>query len=372
MPSAPNLSGPSGGAAAGLPSAGNFPFLHRAMGQVQQNVQDRTILCIGDSITEAVFANLGIGLVQSMARCFNGEGINSAFGLSGPANSGVTLGSDTRWANGSGWTFVTNVQPAGWGGTGCAYQGAPSAAGNLTYTPGTLSNQYDVYYFDGASPEGFTATATGGTPVVVTTGSTNTMKKATCVAAASSAANVVTLSAPTGFGCFIYGVDARLSTAATLRIGNVGSAGATSLSWITAFNASPSGASMITTYAPDVSLIGMGINDMNTGVPVSTFLANMATLANACKISGDVIFWSDVPFTTADQPVSVQTAYVTAFKAFAAANGYGFLDTYTAWGTASKFPILNAAGYYADNLIHPSISGGNDLGRILGQGLLLL
>jgi lysophospholipase L1-like esterase len=352
-----------------LPLAGNFPFLHRALGQVQAGLQDRTILHIGDSITEGVFADLGMGPVPSMVKYFNGAGINSQFGLSGPAAASVTLGSDARWANGSGWTFVNPATlPPGWGNSGCAYQGATGAGGNLTYAPGTSSNQYDVYYYD-PSTEGFTVTATGGSPVVVTTGNTGTMKKVTCIAAATSAFNVVTFSAPTGFGCTIYGVDARLTTTPTLRIGNVGAIGSTAFSWNNS-TLGPSGAAMIGVYAPDVSIISLGVNDVNTGVPVATYLANLAILANVCKASGDVFFWSEVPIITSVVPLAAQTAYYAALKGFCAANGYGFFDTYTAWGTAAKFAALNTDGYYVDNLIHPSVFGQNDLGRIIAQGLL--
>jgi lysophospholipase L1-like esterase len=386
LPSAPNLSGPSGGSsAAGLPSAGKYLFLHKALSTVAAGVGDQKILCIGDSVTQGIFALCGQAWVPAFAKYITQFGINSAEGLAIAASSAASPSADARWTVGANWGFSTPAQCAGWGGfQGCAYIGTP-AGGNLVFTPsgaGTTinCNSFDVYYETQNVASGFTATGSGGGAQVVNSNTgTIGVSKVTCPCAGASTLNTLTVNTITGFEAVILGVEPVLTTTPTLRVGNAGSIGTTAGSWAngTSGNGGATALQCIAAYAPNVTIIGLGLNDINVlNTPVATYEANLLTVINVCKLTGDVVLWNGPPANPAVNPfasASAQTAFWNTNASFCANNDLGFLDAYTAWGTASEFTKLNTDGYYADGAIHPSQNVGHaDLGRILAQGLLLL
>lgn len=355
-----------------LPSAGKYPQLHKAFAEVLSGTSDQTLLLVGDSTYLGVFADFGQGPVPYIVNEFNANGLSAAFGLSAAPN---TTFSDPRWTVGTGWTQAAAPAHAGWGGLGAGFSGA-SAAATLSYQPDAgVFDTFDIYYLTASSTYGFKVNFNGGSDTIVNadTGSI-TVAKVTITGAPTSTPTC-NIHTPGAFGAFIMGVEARLSTAQTLRIGNAGISGATAASWTDTTLTGYGPLACIEAYAPNLTLIALGINDLYEGTPTSTILASIATIIATCELSGSVILATETPFTTATVSQATQSAFWAAYTAFAESNGYPLVDVYSAWGTAAAFSTLHSLGYYGDGsiMIHPNASVGQpDAGRTLATGLLSL
>lgn len=382
MPTAPNLS-LGGGSGSSLPSTIKYPQLHAAIATVNAGgaAPDRKLLMIGDSITAgaltgALMKGPGKTLIQVL-KSF----MPCNYGLVG-APENTAAGSDSRFSLGSGWTMPASGVPGtagahnGWAGLGGAYNGAASAAGTLVYTtdtPGASYDHFDVYSLNLGVLQGFSVNFNGGSNTVVS-GSAAGVIKTTVSGAVTGSPVFCIMSAPTGFGCYIIGVEPYLSTTTTMRVGNVGQFGATSSNWTDNTNPATGPLACIAAYAPNIVLIGVGGGDLTSGGSLSTYLANMTTLIQFCQgLGAAVVLWTEVPFApTGTAGAAGSPAQWAALASLASQLGCGFIDTFNAWGGNAGFATLNGLNYYADALIHPSALGDGDLGRLLAQGIVSL
>ena len=229
----------------------------------------------------------------------------------------------------------------------------PVGAGTSTFTPGYNCDTFDVYYIDygnGAAQVSIDA----GAATALTGTSTNTIKKITLTAAAASnhVLNFATITANT---VFIVCVDAYLSTTKQVRVANAGVSGSGATHWATA-NPNYSPADCIKAWAPDLSIIMLGINDAGGARTAAQFHTDMLVTINAAKTSGDVVICSVIP--SQDGPTNtLEAAYQADMKAYAAANNIGFLDIYARFGS---YATANTAGLMA-NTLHPNGPGYADV-----------
>jgi lysophospholipase L1-like esterase len=198
-----------------------------------------------------------------------------------------------------------------------------------------------VYYHTLTTGGTLTLTATGGTPVVVNT-QTGTLGvgKATVISAAKNTTNTLTISA-TGALVNIVGIEPYDSTAIGVRIGNAGRNGATTEDWATDVLNIASIAS-IKAYAPDLTILSLGINDASFSVTPATFQTNMTTIITAAQVSGDVLLW--VPHATSDPGESTIQTYRAVYPDIAAASGCGLIDMHARFGPRSG----NATAWWSD------------------------
>jgi hypothetical protein len=369
-------------------SASKYPYLHRALANVMEGVQDRKMLCLGASIIGGTFAGTGVtgfgggvgrGPTTWLAKVLNQYGITAVASLSVPqvnTSSGTSV--DSRWTLGSGWTIpATGLGSLGahnsWGALGTACAGAFGAAGNLTFTPDTGTfDHFDIYYYNAGVASGFSANFNGGGNTAFSQSALG-IYKAT-VSGSATSRPTCNLSTVTGaFGCFILGFEPYNSAVPTLRVGNAGVLGSTSTNWTDNTAPTTGPLACISAYAPDVVITGdMVINDANSGtISLSQSIANMQSLFTTLKAAGaDVIHMTGNAQSASVAAPAVPASYQSAMQAVAAAAGVGYIDTFNAWGGVSGFAALNALSYFGDNLIHPSLLGSGDMGRVLGQGLL--
>lgn len=385
-----------GGSSSGgilLPNAAGAPAWHQALMKVMTG-NDATLLCIGDSILSGLFgANIGPGpLIQTIKMLNAALQIPVSDGLAVPTAGGAA-GPDNRWTAGAGWSQGSGIFLSdSWGGVPGAggqtiWTGANGAAGTLTFQPRTgLQNvdTFDLYTIGG----GFSVNFNGGADTVV--GSVSGLQKTT-VSGASTSRPVCNVHAITGaLGAFVIGMDARLSTVGTLRVGNASTTSsstggdASHAGWTN--TAGPGGVNgaqplqCITFYNPNLCLINLSVNDIAQGLSTAQSIANWTALANTAKAcqggTGGVIFASENPCNPGNFATPTQTAYWAALKGFCAQNGYPLIDIYNGLnGATNGFSVLSAMNpdWYGDgNSIHPGTAGQLDYGRMLAAGLLAL
>lgn len=318
------------------------------------------VLCIGDSTT----AGYGASVLQSYPRQ-----LVNALSPWLPAAPGLAIPprevADSRWAL-NGWPVVTTF---GWADSLALVSNGPGT-GLATFTPGIAADTFDVYYFGtGGYGTLHIELDTGEKIDVNTADAGGSVRKATVTAAAATATHVVNLYNPSAQNVAVLGIDAYVAASQKMRIGNAGVSGTASSQWAAsqgAVNGSGSAAA-IRGYAPDLTIIMLGINDAKAGVSVEAFLSNLAATCAAGKASGSVILMSPVPSNTSDLSAREQ-AYQAALPAFAQSQGVAYVDVL---GRFESYAASQPLGMYSDGL-HPSIKGYADIAQVVATAIRAL
>lgn len=251
---------------------------------------------------------------------------------------------DTRWTLGTGWSRATFGQ-AGFGGSSMRANSATTAT---TFAPGYMCDTVDVYYVDNAQGTVALTMDTAETVNLVGTGSTGVKKTSLSFARAST--HTMTFGVPSGNNSFfILGVEPYDSTIPSVRVGLTGISNSTAALWASA-TASYNSLNAIGAYAPDLTLLMLGINDADSSVSLASWIASNQAIITKAKLSGDVIIASVIPssaagLTSGAAGVALEQSYAAAGPALAAANNCGFLDINSRW---VDYNTSNTAGYYSD------------------------
>ena len=350
----------------------NFPYIHRALANVSNNTTgDRSVLLIGDSTTYGFNGVNGIGAAQGLAKLMTQAGVPSQLGLAIPKSPLVVTAADTRWSVGTGWSQV--VGQFVWAALSPTYVCAAGAAANtLTFTPsgGFAYDTFTIWYLRVPGGGIFHAGIDSGSQTAQST--SGAIGVASVTITGSVATNhVLNLGNNTGAGtATIIGVEPSLSTQPTMRIANVGVSGATTINWTNQLHAGAGPLDCIEAYAPDVTIINLGINDADTGVTPAGYIANLTTLVAACQGSGDVIVASPIPSEIGAGNPAIQAQYALELPQFCYQNNCKFLDLFNQWGGVAGYAKLNPLSYYWDGF-HPSQNVGYpDVARAYAGALL--
>jgi lysophospholipase L1-like esterase len=325
-----------------------LPRFYAGVRRVWNGTGHCKVLAVGDSTSYGVGTTGGIATGSypgKMVQLINDTIAPATIGLAKPQNW-QTDTADTRFAAGSGWTGYALGFAAQ-----SAYRAAPTATGSLTYTPTTTVDTFDIFLAKNTTLGTATIQATGGTAVVVDcAGPVGIIKvTVTCPAAASP---VLSITRTAGNDLYFLAVDSYLSTRPAIRVGNAGASAAKTTGWVD--NTSVlSSLNTLRTYAPDLTVISLGINDTApTAVTVAQWTTNMRTLIRVAQESGDVIIMSVVPSQDLSR-AAIEAQYATAGKALAVETGCIFIDLFARFGS---WVDANAKGWMADPA-HPNAAG---------------
>jgi lysophospholipase L1-like esterase len=274
---------------------------------------------------------------------------------------GSTGGLDNHWAFTGGSLFT---------GAGVGIGGAQGVimshvSDSWTVTPGVVADTYKIYYWTVSGGGTFSAQATGGSLVSVSTASgSSVVQTQTITASAASSANTVALICTTaGAGCVIFGVEFWDSTNPNkVRVLPAGCPGQDTNAFATGTALATYGSlAVCDKIAPDLTICSLGINDNYHSVALSTTQANMATLASHAQVSGDMLFMSAIPPSTGN-------AYgisVSAINAWLLSLGGAYIDLQTRYGTN-----FFATGLQTTDKIHPNALGYFDIASVVANALV--
>lgn len=320
-----------------------------ALANVRNGTANARILCVGDSTTlgkgssTATTFPTNRGYPARLAQLLNSSVTPVAHSLGVPVSSYGSI--DNRWTVGSGWGVQGNYFGAG----GQACYKSTGTSGNLVFTAGVNADSYYVYYLGNAGLGMLTCTATGGSAVVINTGSLAAGVYRTLVtASAASASNTVAL-AGSGSNAYVVGVEPFLSTVPQVLIGNAGVASTQTNDWVQSaanFGAIP----FIKTVAPNLTVISLGINDASGAVVVGTYIANLQLLINAAKVSGDVVLVDFPPLNNGAPTSTYAPQYIPQILALAQTNNILYASLYARFGSSYLSALM------ADT-IHPNDQG---------------
>lgn len=342
-------------------SAANFTKWRKAMSQVRNGGGYAKLFIAGDSTSwgkggggsNPPYVNAWPKRLQEL---LNSYMVPASVGLNAYGNADPA---DSRWTLGTGWSISTS----GGFATKCLLGNGGTAT---TFAPGYACDTADIYsiqYTTGMGSCGVSVDG-GGTTTIAGTG-TSSVKKTTITFPAGSA-HTISFGAPSGGNFFIIGVDCYDSTTKSVRVSLTGVSTSTTTDWINNSNAFQS-LSAITTYAPDLTIIQLGINDAQfNSWSAATWSTNTQTLITAAKASGDVILATVVPTNpTGHAWASLEADYAAAAQTLAATNGCGLVDIYNRFGS---YTAANAAGYMADDF-HTTGFGDCDMAQAIFNGL---
>lgn len=305
----------------------NLPAYKAALASMVAGTRDVKILCVGDSTTTGKgSSNAAIsqrtGYPFRLAYLLGRQHAPSTVGLVVPQiESNTQQANDTRVTLGVGWSRAVGFA------FGAVWRTPGNSSAVLTVAEDDVqANAWDIYYLADTSTSALgtiVASATGGSAVTVATGGQATagVKKMTVTAPTASNSNVLTIrnsDVLASHQIYIVGVEAYRTTGAkSIRVSNVGISGAGADTWVAVTgNAAWTGPEAIKAYAPDLTIIDLGINDASAGRTTAAFMADMATLIAAAKsVGSDVVIKTMVPSLRTFH--ATEAAYVTALKALA-------------------------------------------------------
>jgi hypothetical protein len=339
----------------------NFPNWRLAVANARSGTAASKVLFIGTSLTAGQPAGKP-ALTNSIPAYFN-SACNSYVAPSALAGlslqPGLVSATDPRWTFGANATVGSGSGSLGMGSAG--YMKITTAAGTTSYTPGNGNVDTFVIYY---ASTGVTGTMNfnvdgGANQAIPTTGTTAVHSTTFTVTAGTT--HVLNFTAATTSGIFVFNVDCYLSTALGLRVSNAGLPLLGSSNAWTTTNAGDQSLDTIAAYAPVLTVIDLGADDVPNAVPVATFQANLSTLVTTCKLSGDVLIWT-APLNQSATSAALDVAYNSAIFAVANAQGCGVVDVATRFG---PWTTWNANGFAFDGT-HPNNLGNADIaGAIL-------
>lgn len=341
----------------------DLPLWRAARDAVTAGTADAKVLCIGDSTT------IGAGTLTGTADSYPyliasqlDANVPAARGLAVPSRA---IGPDVRWAVGTGWV----EEAYGWGG-GSAHKG-PVGCDPMTFTDTTVADRYDVYYLAINGSGTITAQATGGAATTQDTHKAGTpeVQKFTISAGSASAANVVTISNASAAEVHIVGIEPWHSTTKQVRVANAGLAGATSTAWVEV-KSGLGGPGCIRAYAPDLTIINLGINDAWVPTSVVDYLANIQTLIDVASESGDVLIHLPVPVTSAADATRLANEPLYGPALLGQIPTWNVLDLWGDGGWGEPGANVGQTNGWMLDALHPNAAGNAELASFILPSLL--
>lgn len=156
----------------------------------------------------------------------------------------------------------------------------------------------------------------------------------------------------------LIGISLWSSTAARVLVHNMSWSGAQSGDY--ARKAFPEDAAYgLALLAPELSIIGLMINDWLNGVPPATYKANIQAIIGQLKPYGSVVLVTGVPTAVSLIPMATQMQYVAKLYELSLENDCPLIDFFARW---TSYEIANNFNFYYDT-IHPTAFGEWDMAQ---------
>lgn len=355
----------------------NFPHLRGALAKVRAGTGPGKLFCIGDSTTEGhQAASFGQNYPSLLVALLNSYYIPCAQTWMFPHNVSASPDChDPRVTLNGAWAEYANAGGGGGASPNYFFQNAGASA-TLSFAPSSGScggpasvDTFDIYTTVAPGTSGSVAVNVDGGSTITTITNTGALaiKKTTITVAAG--VHVLNLVGPPSSSFSVIAVNAYLSTAPVLEVANMGitasyasTAGNGGLNCWSAPSPQPWwGTQWAVNFAPDCTIIDLGINDAKQSVAAATYEAAMQTIITAGQASGDVLLKSMVPTEPSlGNEWTFEQLYLPVMAALAPANSAGFLDGLSRW---VSYAFSNPYGYYNADGIHPSTFGYADVAQ---------
>jgi lysophospholipase L1-like esterase len=348
-----------------------------ALANVQCGGGNAKVAFIGDSTDQGQYAsgviytgNRTLATSDAFARRLQGIGIPAnVASQTGGGNTITTTANFTLYDPrttfaGSGWTLPA-ITTAG----GTAFYNA-STTDLFNFTPtdtagGALSfDRIDVTYLKQSTYANFTVAVDGGAAAYTSTqaGSGAMDTVTVSVAAGTHTVNIQKTAGDIAKGFYLIGIKCYSSTLKQVHVLNFGAGGYTSAnaaSTAVYFSTLPA----IQHFAPHLSIINIGLNDMAGAVSVATYKANIQAIITACAATGSVVLRTPNPAQVgfSGTAAGVEVAYNSALYDLASENNLVIIDN---WQRQIDWTAMVANGMIVDP-VHPNKLGYQDVANAI-------
>lgn len=325
------------------------------------------ILCVGDSTTAGVNGGSTAGLFAEsypveLAAKFNASGydaqIDSFLGHNVGGGTGAIATYDPRRSFGAGWTLASTT--AG----GQAFRNNSDAT-VLSFEPGASFDQIDVWTLRNSGLGSLDVGIDGGAAVAtINQAGTAAMIRTTIdVTPGLHSVDFTRVSGDT----YVIGVETRDTSAPKIEVLNAGWSSSRASQWVVATQPwNPINA--IATLEPDLTVINLGLNDINPTYDEATFRTNMQALITKAKTVGDVILMVPNPASTASRTIEGQDMIRRVVHGLAATNSLRVVDIRARWGGSYETAV--ADGFMDEGeTLHPNAAGYADMAQAVYETL---
>jgi lysophospholipase L1-like esterase len=339
------------------------------LAQVRAGTGRARLMCHGDSTTRGTGAGTGanfnidadqVAYPKKLADYIASQGVPAIFNS---ANSGTfgSGGKDSRVTLGSDWI---NTGAASFGGQCYQYDGTGTTA--LSFTPLFVFDRLRVGYLRQSSSDTFTVDVDGGAALATINADGGSSFQTSADLTVTRGLHTINITPTDVAGVLrVVWVEVWDSTIPAVDVFNVGWSGATAsdLDDATAVQ----NLSGITKFAPDLSIIMMGINDQTAGTSESSFKTSMQAVIDIARVSGDIILCSGTPSNTTGGEGGRQT-YARYMRDLAELYGFPFVDVVELMGTDAN---ATAQGWKPPgNALHINAAGYAVLAPFIGRAVL--
>ena len=272
------------------------------------------------------------GIPTSYSNIYGAHGISTAANLSAY---------DPRVTFGTGWA-VSAVQTLG----GNFLSNATTNLTAMSFLPLSDFDLIEIYWRRGSGFGTFTVDIGAGVLATISTSGTAGIGRT--VVAATLGTNTVNLTKTNATtaevsiaGISLYKLNAEVQ---------VINAGIIGIAADTYFNSAADGPeAVITSLAPNLTTINLGINDIVAATPIETFKTKYQAIINKALLYGDVVLFVPNPTTG----YANEAAYYQAIRDLGALNSLNVIDLSEGMGT--DYAIPNALGLMSG--VHPKTTG---------------
>lgn len=296
------------------------------------------------------------------------ESIFAGLGLS---NITDLINYDPRLAVAADWTLSTSGTNASIGGG--EFNCANGLTGTMSFSPAGTVDKVDVLYVRRTDRGTFTVSDGASVVDTVNANGANAILRRTATLSSRGTGKVINFNRTSAqaFSVDIAGIIAYDSLTPAIEMVNCGRFGSRASDYTSAanpWNPFPT----LAYYAPDITFIAFGANELNAGIDVTTFKTNVQTLITQAKLSGDVVLMIEIMGDTTGSAwgsATTQAAYIQALYDLADSNDCPLLNEN---GMASGliatggYTIANAAGLMADG-IHENARANAIVGKLIAD-----
>lgn len=354
--------------ASGLMNIGAPNLLHwrKAIAKVRDGTGRGRLVLIGDSTTAGAGAGTGGTLNYNGAYAKNWpRALGALLSATVPTSDNSFFGDqcqnvaygtyDPRVVLGTGWAPTQNSLG------GNMFHFTVGSPGTLAFTPAGQIDTITIYYLNATGT--FTVNVDGGASLGTVTPS-GTFLVSSQTFTVTKGAHTINMVAVNDAQVYVLGVVSYDSTTPAIDIIQTACSGSTA-STFTSTGLGWSPMTVLAILAPDLTEIGLTINDSNAATALATYQTQMQAIITAAQLSGDALLMVGAPSNTANATNGTLDQYVGAVKSLALANNNGVVDLKTRW---VSYAVTNPQLPYFDSL-HPMRLGYRDIAQAVYEAI---
>jgi lysophospholipase L1-like esterase len=350
-----------------------------ALAKTMSGQANARILCIGDSTTFGTGSNnqngSAGGEMNALSYPTQLATLLNEFGVPANANGWMGDGStayetratnDGRLVMGSAWSEATVNSPS----IGGYFFQASTNTNALSFTPTNQVDTFVIWYVQAPSNGVLSAQINSGTVTNQNTAGTPGYKILSFTVTGTLGANTLNLKWSSGGKVFVVGVEAYNSAVKQVCVINSGWSGAKVVDIANNGNGYSPFASY-PTFAADICLISIGINDWVNSESLATFQSTLQGLVTQCLTTGNVILVTPPPSSVSNgAPQASQQAFINVILAIATSNNVPVIDNWNRWGPQANNLTMYAQSGAGPGNLHPNMIGYNDFARVIARTLV--